>query len=140
LVVPSSSSGATNRLGTYGNAGQRVVDTYLVRFRRVAGAAALALAVCTGCSNASPDVRVTNSTTQTIRLSGNCIDDDAYMLSPGATVNGFYLGAQCRIDNGDGRDGMLGCVTLKAKYTDIAQADLRNPPGPNQCWGSGTRH
>ncbi|RNL81110.1 hypothetical protein [Nocardioides marmorisolisilvae] len=102
--------------------------------------AALAIGM-SGCSEPSPNVTVTNKTGQTIRLSGNCIQDDAYELDPGESSNDFYLGAQCRVDDGDGSmKGMLGCVTLKTAHTDITPSMLRDPPKPDECWGSGTRH
>jgi len=116
-----------------------VVDTSRVKFRRVL-AVAIALAAAGGCSNASPEVTVTNRTNQSIRLTGECIDEDAYTLRPGETANQFYEGAECRIDDGDGLNGMLGCIRLAASHTDVTQADLRNPPSPDQCWGSGSRH
>jgi len=38
---------------------------------------------------------------------------------------------------------MLGCTTLTKRHiniTNITEADLRNPPGPNQCWATAGRH
>jgi len=108
--------------------------------RTAKGVVALAIAVAgvAACSDTSPDVTVTNRTDQTIRLSGGCVaDNDAYTLGAGETSNDFYPGSQCRIDNGEGLNGMLGCVTLKSAHTDVTPADLRNPPGPDECWGSG---
>lgn len=116
-----------------------VVDTSLVKFGRVL-TVAIAVVVAGGCSDTSPEVTVTNRTNQSIRLTGNCVADDAYLLRPGEAANQFYRGAECRIDDGDGLNGMLGCVRLTARHTDVTQADLRNPPSPDQCWGSGTRH
>lgn len=100
----------------------------------------LALVALTGCSDPSASVTVTNRTGQTIRLTGNCVADDPHTLDPGVTDNELYLGAQCRVDNGDGLDGMLACITLKTAHTDITASNLRDPPKPDQCWGSGTRH
>lgn len=100
---------------------------------------ALLLSGCSENVDPSPAVTVTNHTTMTIRISGNCVADDPHTLAPGVTDNELYLGAQCRIDNGDGLNGVLGCITLKAAHTDITAADLRNPPGPNDCWGAGDR-
>jgi hypothetical protein len=100
----------------------------------------LSLVALTACSNPSPNVTFTNKTNETVRLTGNCVADDAHELAPGATDNDLYLGAQCRIDNGDGLNGTLACVTLKTAHTEITASDLHNPPGPNDCWGSGTRH
>lgn len=105
-----------------------------IRLVLIVVACAVALAAC---RDVDPSVTVTNSTQETIRVTGNCIQDDAYMLAPGQTVNQFYLGAQCRIDDGDGLHGMLGCVTLKTRHTVITVKDLRDPPGLDQCWGSG---
>lgn len=91
-----------------------------------------------GCASLpSGDTNVTNRTSTTIRISGNCTPDDAALLGPGESDSFVYLGSQCRIDNGDGLNGMLGCVTLKAAHTDITPADLQRPPGPNECWGTG---
>ncbi len=100
----------------------------------------LSLVGLVACSDASPNVTVTNKTNYTIRLTGNCVPDDAHELAPGGTDKDLYLGAQCRVDNGDGLNGMLACVTLKTAHTDITAGDLQDPPGPNECWGSGTRH
>lgn len=96
-------------------------------------AAFVTLAALAGCRDVSPSVTVTNRTHQTIRVYGPCIQDDAYELSPGETVNQFYFGAQCTIDNGDGLKGILGCVTLRTQHTNITQADLRDRPSTEQC-------
>ncbi|WP_425955806.1 hypothetical protein [Xylanimonas sp. McL0601] len=98
----------------------------------------VALLGLTACNTPSLDVTVTNRSTQTIRIGGNCVADDPHTLEPGDSDSAYYLGAQCRIDNGDGLDGMLGCVTLATAHTDLTDADLRDPPGPDDCWGSGT--
>lgn len=103
-------------------------------------AALATMTALVACSDPSPDVTVTNRTRETIRLSGNCVPDDPYTLDPGETSGSFYLGAQCRIDNGDGLNGMLGCVTLASAHTDVIPADLRHPPNPDECWGSGSRN
>jgi hypothetical protein len=104
-----------------------------------AAAAALALAVLglASCNDPRADVTVTNRTNQTIRLTGNCVADDPHTLEPGMTDDYLYLGAQCRVDNGDGLHGMLACITLATSHTDVTQADLRDPPGPDACWGTG---
>jgi hypothetical protein len=92
-----------------------------------------------GLTTGSADVTLTNDTGQVIRVTGNCTDADASELRPGQTVNMLYLGADCRIDNGDGLHGVLGCVTLSEKHTDLTRADLRPIAGPEDCWGGGTR-
>jgi hypothetical protein len=80
---------------------------------------------------------VTNGSGEMIRVTGNCVPDDAQTLMPGQTTNDAYSGAQCRIDDGDGLHGVLACVTLSVAHTDITRADLKQPPRPDQCWGSG---
>lgn len=99
----------------------------------------VAMVSVAGCSDPSALVTVTNRTGQTIRLTGSCVADDPHTLDPGETDTGLYLGADCRVDNGDGVTGMLACITLNTAHTDITVGALRNPPGPGQCWGSGTR-
>ena len=106
----------------------------------IASVALLCALGVVGCSDASAQVTVTNQTRQTIRTTGNCVEDDPHTLQAGQTDNQYYLGAQCRIDNGDGLHGMLACITLRTSHTVITNADLHNPPGPNDCWGSGTHH
>jgi hypothetical protein len=119
-----------------GRASDRFSD--VIKAGRAIVALGLTVAGLAACSDTSPDVTVTNRTDRTIRLSGNCVaDNDAYTLAPGETSNDFYPGSQCRIDDGDGLKGMLGCVTLKSSHTNVTVADLRDPPGPDQCWGSG---
>lgn len=91
----------------------------------------------TACSvpELDSDVSLTNGTHQTIRITGDCTEDDAFFMSPGQTVTAaFYADSYCRIDNGDGLDGMLGCVRLTSAHTTVTLADLRRPPGPNDCW------
>lgn len=62
------------------------------------------------------EVSLTNGP-QTIRITGNCTDDDAIDVSPGQTVrDAFYADSYCRIDNGDGLNGMLGCVKLASAH------------------------
>lgn len=83
------------------------------------------------------EVSLTNGTQQYIRITGNCTDDDAIDMSPGQTVrDAFYADSYCRIDNGDGLNGMLGCVKLASAHTQVTLAELRRPPGPNDCWGA----
>lgn len=84
-------------------------------------------------------ISVTNRTTGAIRLTGNCVPDDAETLEPGETDTNLYSGADCRVDNGDGLDGILGCLTLRTKHTDLTIEALRRITGPDACWGSGSR-
>jgi hypothetical protein len=82
---------------------------------------------------------VTNRTEIEIRLSGNCVPDDPQTLEPGDTDNVVYAGADCRVDNGDGEDGVLGCLTLRQNLTDLTREALRKITGPDDCWGGGRR-
>jgi len=97
--------------------------------------AAVTLTGCSGQPLPDGTTTVKNLTGEMIRVTGNCTPDDAQTLMPGDTTNDVYLGAQCRIDNGDGLDGMLACVTLSTRHTVITAADLKDPPSPDQCWG-----
>lgn len=120
-----------------------VVDTLVVVSNRVV-VATLALGLMTvsvaGCASLpSGHVTVTNRTGTAIRITGGCTPDDAAFLRPGESDSDVYLGSQCRIDNGDGSKGMLGCVILKVPHADITPADLRHRPGPNDCWGTGAQ-
>lgn len=108
--------------------------------RRLAAALVVAACAVAGCSSPSADVVVTNRTGRTIRLTGSCVADDPHTLAPGTRDDYYYLGAQCRIDDGDGRHGVLGCVTLATRHTDVTRADLHRPPRPGECWKSGNRH
>jgi hypothetical protein len=109
---------------------------------RVVGAASSVL-ILAGCGT---DVRVpdgttsvTNTSSQTIRLTGNCVPDHAQTLGPGETDSDLYAGADCRVDNGDGQAGVLGCLTLTAQHTDLTLSALRPISGPDDCWESGSR-
>ena len=82
---------------------------------------------------------VTNRTERTVRLTGNCVPDDAQTLAPGDTDTNVYAGADCRVDDGDGMDGILGCLTLSARKTDLTMAALRPISGEADCWGDGRR-
>lgn len=106
----------------------------------VLGAVVIGL-LSAGCdfSMGDPNVTLKNETGQEIRVDGNCVTDDPHSLGQGQTDNYLYLGADCRIDNGDGLDGILGCVTLTHQHTVLTLAKLRRITGPNDCWGSGTR-
>ena len=91
-----------------------------------------------GCSDMPyGSTTVTNGTGEMIRVTGNCVSDNALTLMHGQTTNDVYLGAQRRIDNGDGLHGMLACVTLSAAHTDITPADLKDPPDRHQGRGPG---
>jgi hypothetical protein len=93
-----------------------------------------------GCSSvASRDVTLTNKTDTTIRVSGACVEDDPHTVDPGQTDNTLFLGADCVIDNGDGLHGILGCITLRHRHTDLALDDLRPIGGPSDCSRSGDR-
>jgi hypothetical protein len=46
---------------------------------------------------------------------------------------------ECLLDNVDGLNGMRACLTLWSSCTGISDSDLHDPPGPNDCRGSGTR-
>ena len=106
--------------------------------RSVITAAAVAFTLSACISPIDHGVSVTNASRQALRITGSCSQNDATFVKPGETITDqFSLGAQCRIDNGDGLDGMLACVTLKAVHTVITTTDLRDPPGPNECWGQG---
>jgi hypothetical protein len=98
----------------------------------------LSLSAC-DFSTPSADVTITNDTGQRIRVTGNCVVDDPHDLAPGVTDSMLFLGADCRIDNGDGLDGVLGCITLTETHTDLTLADLRPISGADDCWGGGTR-
>lgn len=91
-----------------------------------------------GCSSvASRDVTLTNKTDRTIRVTGACVEDDPHTVDPGQTDNALFLGADCVIDNGDGLNGILGCVTLRHRHTNVALGDLRPISGPSDCSRSG---
>ena len=94
-----------------------------------------------GCdfSMGDANVTLTNATGQVIRMTGSCIRDDPHTVNPGEMDNYLYLGANCRIDNGDGLDGIPGCVTLSHRHTALTMAKLRKIAGPDDCWGSGKR-
>lgn len=114
------------------------------RARRFGALAVLGcLLVLLGCSVDStlPDggTSVTNRTNIEIRLTGNCVPDDPQTLEPGDTDNDVYAGAECRVDNGDGEDGVLGCLTLRHTHTDLTLDALRQIRGPDDCWGGGVR-
>ena len=114
----------------------------LVSSLRIVGAAsAVLLLVGCGADVTLPDgnTSVTNRSSQTIRLTGNCVPDDAQTLSPGETESNLYAGADCRVDNGDGQAGVLGCLTLSAEHTDLTIAALRPVSGPSDCWRSAGR-
>lgn len=106
----------------------------------IAVGCALVLAGC-GLDFNLPDgsISVTNRTAETIRLTGSCVPDDAETLEPGDTDTNLYAGADCRVDNGDGLDGVLGCLTLTSKHTDLTMEALRPVTGRDDCWGSGSR-
>jgi hypothetical protein len=115
-----------------------------VQVQRCSALAAIgSLFALLGCSVdlSLPDggTSVTNRTKIEIRLSGNCVPDDPQTLEPGDTDNDVYAGADCRVDNGDGEDGVLGCLTLRQKHTDLTLDALLKITGPDDCWGGGRR-
>ena len=114
----------------------------LARSLRAVGATSAVLSLA-GCALdlSLPDgsTSVTNKSSQTIRLTGNCVPDDAQTLGPGQTDSDLYSGADCRVDNGDGQSGVLGCLTLTADHTDLTLAALRPILGPDDCWGGASR-
>ena len=100
-------------------------------------AAVVAVSAC-GLWTPNLNVTLTNRTGRAIRVTGNCVDDP-HSVAPGQTDNALYLGADCRIDNGDGLHGLRGCVTLRHRHTVLTEQRLRKIREPNDCWRAGSR-
>lgn len=107
-------------------------------------ASAASILASSGCaldfSTPNGTVSVINSTGRTLRLTGNCVPDDAQTLSPGASDSDIYPGSECRVDDGDGLHGVLGCLQVGSRgQTVLTEKALRRIVGPNDCWQAGSR-
>lgn len=78
-------------------------------------------AALSGCGDA-PDgaTTVVNMTNQNIRLTGDCVDDPV-SLAPGESSKWFYSGSECRVDDGDGVNGLLGCLHLNHHHIAVTR-------------------
>lgn len=90
-------------------------------------------AAISGCGE-MPDgtTTVVNRTNQYIRLTGECVDDPV-SLAPGESSNWVHGGSQCRVDDGDGLHGLLGCLHIDRRQIAVTRQTLARITASNQC-------
>lgn len=85
-------------------------------------------------------VSVINETGSTVRLTGNCVPDDAQTLNNGDKDSDVYPDSQCRVDDGDGLDGLLGCLQVGTSgTTTLRQSALTRIRNADDCGAGGRR-